>query len=111
MFGMIVAHAACGSSVRCDVMVLTDMCCTQTREGIIAKRQWWRLGTCCFIHADVMHLMLNMQSLCNLGPGFERTCGTGRFLCVYAAGGICGSLFSLFLTPNPSLGASGGASF
>ena len=59
------------------------------------------------MHGGATHLVLNMQSLYTLGTNLERFSGKTRFLCVYAAGGICGSLLSLFLVPNPSLGASG----
>ena len=59
------------------------------------------------MHGDVAHLMINMQSLYNVGASLESYSGKARFLCVYAAGGICSSLLSLFLTPNPSVGASG----
>ena len=79
----------------------------QTGEGIMQRGEVWRLATCCFMHGSPMHLIINMQSLYNLGAGLESFSGKARFLCVYAAGGICSSLTSLFLTPNPSVGASG----
>ena len=79
----------------------------QTGEAIMNKGEIWRLGTCCFMHGSPMHLIVNMQSLYNLGAGLESFSGKARFLCVYTAGGLLSSLTSLFLTPNPSVGASG----
>lgn len=89
---------------------LRSKMCKQTGEGIMKRGEVWRLATCCFMHGSPMHLIVNMQSLYNLGAGLESFSGKARFLCVYAAGGICSSLTSLFLTPNPSVGASGNLS-
>ena len=80
----------------------------QTREGILGRGQLYRLATCCFMHGDIAHLMINMQSLWNVGASLESFSGKARFLCVYTAGGLCSSLLSLLLTPAPSVGASGG---
>ena len=81
----------------------------QTGAGILGRGEVWRLATCCFMHGSVAHLLINMQSLYNVGSVIESFSGRERFLCVYTAGGILSSLTSLFLTPNPSVGASGTA--
>ena len=62
------------------------------------------------MHANIAHLMINMVNLWGIAskPLLEDLSGRERFLCVYAAGGLCGSLLSLSLNLHPSVGASGG---
>jgi membrane associated rhomboid family serine protease len=69
----------------------------------------WRLLTAMFLHANFLHLGMNMYGLYILGPVLEREIGTWRFLAVYFVAGIFGFAVSLiFLEPrSPTLGASG----
>ena len=66
----------------------------------------WRLITCLFLHANLMHLGFNMYFLAQLGPAAERVFGNRGFLIVYLLGGVCGSLIELVIG-NSVLGASG----
>lgn len=70
--------------------------------------EWWRLITCCFLHIGLMHLLLNMWVLADVGILVERMFGNRRFLGLYLFSGLCGSLASLFWNPMLiSAGASG----
>lgn len=73
----------------------------------IGEKQWWRLIGSMFLHAGVLHLVLNMVALLSVGPTLERIYGNWRFLCLYAVSGIGGSLLSVFRGAYVSVGASG----
>jgi len=73
----------------------------------LAAGEAWRLVTPVFLHADLLHIGVNMYSLWALGPAVERFFGQARFLIVYLLSGICGVLLSLVMSPAPSVGASG----
>ncbi len=73
-----------------------------------ADGQWWRLFTCMFVHAGIMHIALNMWCLWNLGPFAEQLFGEMKFLVLYLVTGIGASVMSLLVHPNGlSVGASG----
>lgn len=76
---------------------------------LVQSGQWYRILTCMFLHADIMHILFNMYALYILGTQVERYYGTKRFLIIYFLSGLLGSLFScVFMSANTiSLGASG----
>ena len=74
-----------------------------TRDG-----EWWRLGTAMFVHFGIVHLAINMWALWDSCRFVERLYGQGRFLVIYGAGGMAGSLFSLLAHGDSAV--SGGAS-
>jgi membrane associated rhomboid family serine protease len=76
-------------------------------EPILRGRELHRLVTPMFLHGSIAHLATNMYSLNQAGNDVERIFGPGRFLALYAASGVAGTLASALLSPNPSLGASG----
>ena len=68
----------------------------------------YRLVTCMFLHANIIHLGLNMYSLFIVGPRVEDFFGKWKFLLIYLLSGISGSLLSIGLNGNVvSVGASG----
>jgi len=70
----------------------------------------WTLVTSMFIHANVWHILANMVTLYFFGSYLNRLLGTTKFLIVYFAGGIMGSILYLLLPPSPTIiaiGASG----
>jgi hypothetical protein len=67
----------------------------------------WRLLTPVALHANLLHLVINNYSLSSLGPLVEKLSGRPRFLAVYAASALVGSVASFFFTQSPSVGASG----
>ncbi len=78
----------------------------QSAEGVLGHGQWWRLGTCHFMHIHPAHLAINMMSLWHMRE-IEEDFGKARYLCVYAASCISCSLLSLWRNPRQSVGASG----
>lgn len=88
----------------------------------------WRLFTSAFLHSPgtIIHLMFNLYALWAFGPALEAFLGRARFLALYFAAALGGSLGVLslyalaiatdgasivatggFLSPNSALGASG----
>lgn len=67
----------------------------------------WRLITCTFLHADIIHISFNMIALLAIGPLVEKYYGKSRYLLIYLGSGILGSLFSAVLGNYVSVGASG----
>jgi membrane associated rhomboid family serine protease len=69
----------------------------------------WRIVSGAFLHAGPFHLLLNMFALYILGSLLEPAIGTVRFLAIYFAALLAGSLGALLLS-NPdevTVGASG----
>ncbi len=76
------------------------------------NREWvwsrpWTLVATMFMHAGILHLLVNMISLYFLGSSVFSLIGQTRFLLVYFLGGIAGSLFFILLSPYTAVGASG----
>jgi membrane associated rhomboid family serine protease len=68
------------------------------------------LVTSMFLHADIIHLGLNMFFLLVSGDAVERELGNFRFLGLYLAFGIIAGLFHSYLNSTsaiPTIGASG----
>jgi membrane associated rhomboid family serine protease len=71
-------------------------------------RQPWRLLTSNYVHIGVIHILLNMWCLFNLGALAQRVFERWTYLLVYTATGIAGSLASLWWHPMVvGAGASG----
>ncbi len=62
---------------------------------ILAHGQWWRLVTSTFVHVTVLHLLLNMWCLWNLGIFGEPLLGRPGLIAVYLLTGAAGMLQSL----------------
>lgn len=82
--------------------------------AILRNREYVRLLSAGFLHADMMHLLFNMMTLFFFGPIVVQTFGAGGFLLVYLGSVLLGNVFSLYLYQNQSwysaVGASGGVS-
>ena len=96
----------------------------KTNYLIGQKHEWWRLVTPIFLHANLLHVLMNMYGLWILGPWVEKLYGSARFVVLWVATGIAGvvasyltvipgshpGLIASFLIKNhddPSVGASG----
>ena len=78
---------------------------------VLASKQYYRLFTSAFLHADWNHLLLNMITLFFFGRTIEMFLGPSRFLLVYFAAIVGGSLLALWLHRHHeyrAYGASGG---
>lgn len=74
----------------------------------IVAGQYWRLVTPIFLHANILHVGLNMLNFFLLGLVIERIFGHTRFLLLYLLTGIVSILASFIFTPQAiSVGASG----
>jgi membrane associated rhomboid family serine protease len=73
-------------------------------NGIHYEHQWYRLVTSPFLHASVTHIFLNMLTLAIVGPPVEAELGRLRFLSVYLASALGGSVCSYLIGPANELG-------
>lgn len=78
---------------------------------ILGQKQWYRLFSSSFIHADWLHLLFNVYSLYLFGRLIEQNLGPVPFGLIYFTSILGGSLLSLILHRHHhyhALGASGG---
>jgi len=77
--------------------------------GIAVDAEWWRLFTSAFLHGSFLHIAFNMYVLFLLGPTLERILGHIRFLILYVAAALGGSVASYWFSEinTVSVGASG----
>ncbi|MGW2931270.1 rhomboid family intramembrane serine protease [Streptomyces sp. NPDC001156] len=83
-------------------------------EGVVAG-QWERLLTGAFLHLPptqgtfgILHIVMNMVSLWNIGRVVEAQLGRVRYLALYLLSALGGSVLVLLLAPGTStVGASG----
>jgi membrane associated rhomboid family serine protease len=77
---------------------------------ISGNHEYWRLLTSGFLHANILHILLNMYFIYVLGMMLEPSIGRVRFVAVYFASLFAGSFGALLLTPHAAtVGASGAA--
>ena len=75
----------------------------------VQQGQWWRLLSASFLHAGILHLVMNMFGLWVIGKTVERIYGHRVFLLVYLGSALLASAFSLHFSAQyaVSVGASG----
>ena len=74
----------------------------------VANGDWWRLVTSGFLHANVLHIGLNMFILWLVGSPLEEMLGRGRYLLLYFVSLLAGSAGALLQAPLVhTVGASG----
>jgi membrane associated rhomboid family serine protease len=66
-------------------------------QGQMQGVEFWRFISFQFLHADMVHLFMNMFGLWIFGPLVERALGAKRFLAFYLLCGIFGALCYLLL--------------
>jgi membrane associated rhomboid family serine protease len=74
----------------------------------------WQLITCGFLHANVLHLAINMYALWMFGSDVERAVGSQHYLILYFASLLSSSVIQLLVVSMmtssgvyPTVGASG----
>lgn len=67
----------------------------------------WRLVTATFLHASVLHFLLNAAAIVSSGPQAENLLGPRRMVLTFLGTGAAGFLASTGFEPRPSVGASG----
>jgi rhomboid protease GluP len=77
-----------------------------TAKELIAG-EWWRGFTYMFVHANTIHLIMNMAGLWVLGPLVERAFGKLRFTLIYLISGCAAWSLYLLLPADQLVGASG----
>ena len=75
----------------------------------VFEGHYWQLISSMFVHADIIHLGLNMLFLLIFGLRAEELFTTEEYLFVYMLSGIAGNIMTLFLMSpyTVSVGASG----
>ena len=76
---------------------------TRTTNG-----EWWRLATSIFVHTGILHLLVDVAVLIQLGGILERLAGRLTFTAVYLSAGVFTGLVNLSSQPLAvTVGASG----
>lgn len=80
--------------------------------AIIVHKQWDRMLTSAFLHADWMHLVFNMYTLYAFSDVIITYTGAWQYLCIYFAAILAGNFLSLWMHTThyqySAIGASGG---
>ena len=74
----------------------------------LAEGRWWTLLTHLFLHANLLHLSVNVLGLWFIGPEVENMLGRVKYLLLYLFSGVAGVLLqTAFASPSAELiGAS-----
>jgi len=76
-------------------------------DAIFNQHEWWRVASCNWLHAGVIHLLFNMMGLYSIGVPLERRFGTWRIMPLYLISGLFGTMVSVIFMPGSiSVGAS-----
>lgn len=82
--------------------------------AVLHRKEYIRLLSAGFLHADIAHLIFNMLTLYFFGPIVIGTFGDLGFLIIYIGSILLGNIFSMFIYKKQSwysaIGASGGVS-
>ncbi len=79
-----------------------------TNGELVRGGDWWRLFASTFLHWSVMHFLMNMLALYNLGMLLEPILGSRRFFILYGLSGLGGALVTTYFGGHHlSAGASG----
>jgi membrane associated rhomboid family serine protease len=71
----------------------------------LLEGEWWRLGTNCFVHVGLLHLVLNVVAIGMMGPLAELLWGRWRLAAIYALSGLAGGCLAMALRPAQESGA------
>jgi rhomboid protease GluP len=74
--------------------------------ALVGDGDWWRIVTGNLLHANALHLIVNLIGLLAVGALVERALGTAATTCVMAGAGI-GAMAASTWSPLPVVGVSG----
>ncbi|KAF4623366.1 hypothetical protein D9613_001726 [Agrocybe pediades] len=91
-----------------EICTVEDLCGFGGFHGK-EPNQWFRFITAIFLHAGIIHILLNMLAQLTVSAQIEREMGSGGFFLTYFAAGIFGNVLggNFSLVGVPSVGASG----
>ena len=78
---------------------LFELIPAQVRQG----ERLWTLVTSSFLHVGVIHVIVNAYFLYVFGANVEDALGVGRFLLIYLASALAGSLLQTLLQADPTI--------
>ena len=82
------------------------------QNDLIAEHhQYWRVITSIFIHIGFIHPFLNNYALWIIGQEIEQIYGSARFVVLYLATGVIGSIGSYLFNPDATSAGASGAIF
>jgi len=110
-----VTYFLIGANAIIFFLTLSDQTYYFDKYGLIPARimegkNLLTLVTSMFLHADFLHLGMNMLFLLIAGDGCERAMGSSRFLVFYLTCGVIAGLFHVYMnqtSSDPTIGASG----
>lgn len=79
--------------------------------SFVRDGEWWRLVTAGFLHFGVLHIVMNMFLLYQLGQILEPVLDRGKFVLLYFAALLGGSAGALAFSPDALTGGASGAVF
>jgi rhomboid protease GluP len=74
---------------------------------VFVAGRWWTVLSAAWLHAGLLHILLNMMALRQLGPPTADLYGPARTIIIYTAGSIAGFTLSSFageFLPNINIG-------
>lgn len=75
--------------------------------AIFQRGEWWRIATCNWMHAGLLHLLFNMLAVWRIGSDLERAFGHWRVGLLWIFAGLFGTVVSIIFLPGLlSVGAS-----
>ena len=78
------------------------------RNYVVILNQYWRFITYGFVHGDIIHLLMNMYALVNLGTMIENIVGHKKYALVIILSIIDGGLLAHLSSSELVVGLSGG---
>jgi membrane associated rhomboid family serine protease len=72
-----------------------------------SEGDWWRLVTANLLHANLVHLVLNLMGLLTVGPLVERPLGSARTVLILAVSGLGSMAASAVASTTEVVGVSG----
>lgn len=85
------------------------LCGGYYKMNIVALHEYWRLLTSGFMHVDILHLLMNLMALLNVGMVCEKIFKRWQYIVILLASIVVGNMF-VFLTEGNlfACGISGG---